>query len=426
MSELIIPSAFKPLFEPYRYKVFYGGRGAAKSHNFARALLVQGMAQPLMIVCAREIQKSIRDSVHRLLRDLIRQYNLGYFYSVTDTEIRGKNGTNFIFRGLKHNTSEIKSLEGADRLWIEEAANVSNSSYELVIPTIRKNGSEIWISFNPKNATDPTYERFIKNPPENAFVKKVSWRDNPFFPDVLAQERDALFVRDPEAHAHVWEGELDTRRSGAVYAKQLNAARSDGRICRVPYDPACEVFTAWDLGFGDATAIWWLQFVGRELRWIDFCEGSGEQLDYYVKIVKGKNYNYMAGGHYLPHDGAHGNIRGASVTQQLAEMGLQNQVLPREQDIAPGIELLRQTIAFSVFDSQQCGDGLHALENYSYEWDEERSVFKSRPTHDWSSHAADAARYAALAAQQIKGMLAPPVPQQEVYYPPMSGNSWMG
>lgn len=407
MTEIVIPSAFKFLREPKRYKVLYGGRGGAKSHNIARTLLVMGMERTLRIVCAREIQKSIKDSVHALLADIIRSHNLMNIYEIQETVIRNKiNGTEFKFRGLKHNTTDMKSLEGADICWIEEAENVSKNSYEILIPTIRKDGSEIWVSFNTKNISDPTYQLFVVKADEDMIVKKVSWKDNPFFPETLNKERLKLLKDDPEAYQHIWEGEPDTRRSGAVYAKQLAKAREEGRICLVPYDSASEVFTAWDLGFGDSTAIWWLQFIGRELRWLDYYENNGEQLAHYVKVIKDKPYNYLNKGHYLPHDGAHGNIRGDSASKQLASMGVSNTVLEREADVTPGIELLRQTIAYSVFDAKNTEDGLFALEQYGYEWDEERNVFKSKPKHDWTSHAGDSARYAAIAASKVKAGLA--------------------
>ena len=398
----MIPPAFKGLFTPKRYKIYYGGRGGGKSQAVALALLAKGMQTPTRVLCTRELQISIADSVHRLLSDLIRKHHLEGFYEILQTTIRGKNGTEFLFKGLKHNITEIKGLEGIDLVWVEEAENISERSWELLIPTIRKDGSEIWIVLNPRNATDPTYRRFISQQHDDVMACKVSWRDNPFFPDVLRKEMEKLQQIDPEAAAHIWEGELDTRRSGAVYAKQLSKAREENRICRVPYDPSTEVFTAWDLGFGDATAIWFLQFVGRELRWIDYYENSGEQLSHYTQIIKQKPYNYMKYGHFLPHDGGHGNIRGDSVSKQLFDMGLQNTVLTRETDINPGIELLRQTIAYSVFDSDKCVDGLHCLENYAYEWDEDRKVFKSKPKHDWTSHGADSARYAAIAASSVK------------------------
>lgn len=410
-----------------RYKVYYGGRGSGKSESFGRALLIQGMQQKLLNLCTRELQVSIQDSVHRLLASTIMNENLADQYEVLQSTIRHRhNGTEFIFKGLKHNITEIKGLQGVNRVWVEEGENVSDRSWEVLIPTIRAEGSEIWVGFNPRNPNDPTYQRFVANPPDNAIVRKVSWRDNPFFPSVLRDEMERLRKEDFESYQHIWEGEFDTRRSGAIFAKQLSAARSDNRITTVPYDPSAEVFTAWDLGYGDATSIWWLQWIGRELRWLEYYEDSGEQLDHYTQIIKSKPYNYMARGCFLPHDGGHGNIRGDSVSKQLAGMGVQNQVLARETDINPGIELLRQTISFSVFDKKKCVDGIHALENYGYEWDEERKVFKSKPSHNWASHAASAARYAAIAAAKIKGKLLTEAKPQAPRDYRGSESGWMG
>lgn len=387
-----------------RYKVAYGGRGSGKSESFARALLALGIKQKHLILCTRELQASIQDSVHRLLAATIDAEGLSGEYEVLQSTIRHRrNGTEFIFKGLKHNITEVKGLQGVTIVWAEEAENISQRSWEILIPTIRADGSEIWISFNTKNRSDPTYELFVANQQPDSIVKKVSWRDNPFFPSVLRKEMEKLRGMDEAAYNHIWEGDFDTRKSGAVYAKQIAVARQESRICRVPYDPAAQVFTAWDLGFGDSTAIWWLQFVGRELRWLDCYENSGEQLGHYVDIVKSRKYNYSW--HYLPHDGGHGNIRGDSVSKQLHSMGLKNIVLARETDITPGIELLRQTIGYSVFDAEKCKEGLRALENYAYEWDADRSIFKSKPRHDWTSHFADGARYAAIAASQVKGGL---------------------
>ncbi len=403
-----IPEAFDFLFTPSRYKVAYGGRGSGKSESFGRALLIQGIQEKLPILCTREFQVSIQDSVHRLLASTIMSENLADQYEVLQSVIRHRhNGTEFLFKGLRHNITEIKGLHGIKRVWAEEAENISHRSWEVIIPTIRAEGSEIWVSFNTKNPTDPTYERFVKNSPPDAIVKKVSYKDNPFFPEILRKEMENLKRTDPEAFKHIWEGEFDTRKSGSIYARQIDAARKDGRVTKVPYDPTCEVFTVWDLGFGDATSIWFLQFVGRELRWLEYYENSGEQLDHYVQLVKSKPYNYKM--HYLPHDGGHGNIRGLSVSQQLHDMGLRNTVLERETDINPGIELLRSTIAFSAFDQDKCKDGLHALESYHYEWNEDLQRFGSKPLHDWSSHAASAARYAAIAAGLNKNTGGKPV-----------------
>lgn len=409
MTEIIIPSVFKFLHTPSRYKTLYGGRGGAKSHNVARTLLVMGMEKPMRIVCAREIQKSIKDSVHALLADIIRSHRLEWFYEIQESVIKGKNGTEFKFRGLKHNTTDMKSLEGIDILAIEEAENVSNNSYEIVIPTVRKEGSEIWVIFNTKNISDPTYQRFVARQDPDNLVKKVSWRDNPFFPEVLNKERFKLLKDDPEAYQHIWEGEPDIRRSGAIYAKQIAKAREEGRICKVPYDSGSEVFTVWDLGFGDATTIWWLQFVGRELRWLDYYENYGELLPHYADIIKGKPYHYMKNGHFLPHDGDAGNIRGAAPSAQLKSLGVYTQTIDRagNQDVIRGQrELLSTVLGYSVFDEEKTKEGLFCLESYHFEWDDDRNVFKKTPEHDWSSHAADAARSVGIVVEKLKGMMA--------------------
>jgi phage terminase large subunit len=204
--EALFPAKLDFLFEPARYKVAYGGRGGAKSWGFARALLIMGAQRKLLILCAREIQKSIKDSVHRLLKEQIQELGLGGFYEVQETIIRGKNGTEIIFQGLRSNVDQIKSLEGVDVCWAEEAQTVSADSWEILIPTIRKQDSEIWVSFNPMLETDPTYERFVTNPPPGSSVVKIGWQDNPWIPQVLLDEKDYLYRVDPDVAAHVWGG----------------------------------------------------------------------------------------------------------------------------------------------------------------------------------------------------------------------------
>jgi len=409
VKEIVIPEAFEEMFSrKWRYRTYYGGRGGGKSENVCRALLVLGMESPVRILCCREFQTSIADSVHKLLSDIIKDNELDGFYQVTQATIRGKNGTEFIFKGLKHNSTEIKSMANIDYCFVEEAEKVSHNSWEMLIPTVRKPGSSINVVFNPKNANDPTYERFVKNVRDDAYVRKVSYLDNPFFPDVLEKERLELQKLDESAYAHVWLGEFDTRRSGAVFAKQIAKAREEGRITLVPYDPSCEVFTAWDLGWADSTTIWFAQTVGRELRIIDYYESSGEPLSHYVNIVKEKPYNYMANGHFLPHDANAGNIRGDAVSMQLSRMGIKNQVL-ENSSLEAGIEMVRQLLPMCVFDNQKTKDGIFALESYAYEWDEDRKTFKSNPRHDWSSHAADGFRYLAHAVSRLKGSSVKPV-----------------
>lgn len=210
------PKKLQFLFKPARYKVAYGGRGGAKSWGFARALLIQGTRQPERALCTREFQNSIRESVHHLLAMQVDLLGLSKFYSVNQTEIRGANGTEFIFSGIASNPTKIKSMEGVTKCWVEEAERVSETSWQILIPTIRQEGSEIWVSFNPDKATDPTYKRFVLSPPPDAVVVPIGWRDNPWFPEELRKEKDYLASVDFDAYMHIWEGGINERSSSLV------------------------------------------------------------------------------------------------------------------------------------------------------------------------------------------------------------------
>ena len=243
------PPPYRPLFKPARYKVFYGGRGGAKSWAFARALLLKGVERKLRILCAREYQTSIADSVHKLLGEQIADLGLSRWYDVQKTRIVGMNGTEFIFKGLRHNIQEIKSTEGVDVAWIEEAQSVSNESWDILIPTIRQAGSEIWVSFNPIDADDPTYKRFVLDPPPGAIVQKVTFRDNPWFPGVLRDEMEYLRRVDPEAYQHVWEGETRTVSDAVIL-------RGKYRVAAFETPPDVRFFFGADWGFSqDPTAL---------------------------------------------------------------------------------------------------------------------------------------------------------------------------
>lgn len=206
---ILLPNYAEKLFQPYRYKVLYGGRGGAKSETVGRILLIKGSHQRRRVLCSREFQNSIKDSVHKLLADIIESNpELESHYTVTENRIVGKNGTEFIFKGVRHNTDSIKSMKGITDLWIEEGHTISQSSWDILIPTIREPGSEIYVTYNPKNEDDPVHDMFVINdPPPKSLVKKVSWRDNPWFSDELKMEKDHLFKVNPEKAMHVWEGD---------------------------------------------------------------------------------------------------------------------------------------------------------------------------------------------------------------------------
>ena len=403
--EIKIPLAFRPLFSPMRYKVYYGGRGAAKSWAYAIALLVQGMQKPLRILCARELQISIADSVHKLLADQIRNNpRFEAFYSIQQATIKGQNGTEFLFKGLKHNSTEIKSTEGIDVAWVEEAEKVSDNSWELLIPTIRKDGSEIWISVNNKQRSGATYRLFVANKRDDAHVQKVSWRDNEFFPAVLKKEMEHLRSTDYEAYLHIWEGEFDTRFFGGIYSKQILRAEESGRVVDDIYDVNLPVGTAWDLGYSDSTSIVFWQVAGKEMRIIDYYENCGMDIPHYVGVLKGRGYRYDR--HIVPHDAKHRLLAsgGKSIVEQAYKLGVKMIAMPPYSQ-QNQIEATRAMLGDCWFGRKRAGKLLDALRQYQFEYDEDKKTFKPTPLHDWSSHAADATE--TLAQFRISGTIIP-------------------
>ena len=386
------------LFEPSRYKVLYGGRGSGKSWGVARALLLMGMNKPIRVLCARELQNSITDSVHALLADQIKTLNLESFYEIQNTVIYGKNGTEFLFAGLKHNVTKIKSFEGVDVCWVEEAQTVSKSSWDVLLPTIRKDGSEIWITFNPELDTDETYKRFVIVPPANAVVQKVNWSDNPWFPQVLRDEKDDLKARDMDAYLNVWEGNTRQVLDGAVYATELRKAQEENRIRDIFVDTTIPVSTFWDIGWSDLNSIWFVQTVpGGEVRVIDFYQNCQKTIDHYVQILQSKGYTYRD--HWLPHDAEHKNMTGKSVKDIMQGMNLPVRITPK-LSIADGINAARMLMNRCYFDQNRCAEGLQALRHYRYDVDPDTKLFSKTPLHDQNSHAADAWRYVAVALDE--------------------------
>jgi len=273
--EVIFPTAYEPLFKPARYKVFYGGRGSGKSWQIARALLLLGKKKnnPLQILCAREIQRSISDSVHKLLARQIDLLGLSSLYEVLRDSIRGINGTTFIFKGLRSDPQEIKSMEGINIAWIEEAQAVSAESWDILIPTIREANSEIWLTFNPLDETDPTYQRFILNAPENAIVQKVNYNRNPHFPAVLRQEMEWLKARDYESYLHIWEGEVRKHSNAVIFAGRFRVEEFE-----TPKD--ARFYQGVDWGFASDPSVMIRSFIQDRTIYIDReAWGVGVELD---------------------------------------------------------------------------------------------------------------------------------------------------
>lgn len=400
---LELPEYAKALFEPKRYKVLYGGRGGGKSWAVARALLIQAAQKPLRVLCAREVQKSIRDSVHRLLSDQIAAMGLGHFYEVLETEIRGKNGSMFLFSGLlQHTIDSIKSFEGVDRVWIEEAHGVSKKSWDVLIPTIRRPGSELWATFNPQLDTDEAYARFVLAEREDCARIPVSYGENPWFPQVLENERQtAQRTMKPAEYAHIWEGKCLPAVEGAIYFDEVSAAEATGRIRDVPVDPLLKTHAVWDLGWNDSMSIILVQRAASELRIVDYIEDSHRTLDSYAQQLNDLKLNW--GADWLPHDGFSRDFKtGKSAEEILQALG--RVVSPRglvaEMDVESGIKAARVVFSRCYFDKTKAARLVECLKRYRRNINQQTNE-PSAPRHDEFSHGADAFRYLALCADQL-------------------------
>lgn len=419
--EIAAPLEF--LFRPARYKVAYGGRDKGVSWGFARALLTLAAAKPLRILCARELQNSIRDSVHRLLSDQIRMLGMDSIYDVQNTQIVGPRGSLFIFEGLRHNIDKLKSLEGIDIVWVEEANKVSKSSWQVLIPTIRKEGSEIWASFNPELETDETYQRFIVNPPPGAVVVKMSYQDNPWLSEVSRAEIEHMKATKPDDYLHIYGGECRVSLEGAIFADELRAATADARITRVPYDESVPVQTFWDLGWADCTSIWFAQKVGFEYRLIDCYQDRLKKLNHYLKVIQERGYVYDT--HFLPHDADNESLGAESIAKTMRRMGHKVVVVPRVSEKSSGLKASREIFGSCWFDREKCADGLQALRHYRYDVDE-HGQYSKMPLHDEHSHFADAFEQFARSISRKHDVKTPPKVQVVQYSKGDEARAWMG
>jgi phage terminase large subunit len=419
LSKAQFPVKLQCLFQPEksRYRILHGGRGGAKSWGVARALLIKGAQRSLRILCAREFQTSIKDSVHKLLCDQIIDLGLEGFYEITQASIRGKNGTEFAFVGLKNNVANVKSYEGVDICWVEEAQTTSRLSWNILIPTIRKEGSEIWVTFNPELETDETYQRFVLHPPENSVVQKINWSDNPWFPETLMLEKDALKMRDIEAYNTVWEGICRQTVDGAIFAREMQMAELDGRITKVGYDPMKPVHAVFDLGWSDATAIWFVQFIGMETRLIRYHEDNQKTISDY--LAKMQTYGYVYDTLWLPHDAENKTLAaaGRSIDQIVRGAGYKTKIIPRTP-IVDSINAARTLFRNCWFDRENCYDGLQCLRHYRYEVDPDTKMFSKNPLHDQFSHGADAFRMLGLVVNEPRKRVSKPTFVQP--------QNWMG
>lgn len=429
MSTLQIetPRDFVPLLAPRRYKGAYGGRGSGKSHFFAELIVEECYRRPVRAVCIREVQNTIKDSVKQLLSDKIQKLGLGSFFEVLDTEVRGANGSLIIFRGMQHYSAEsIKSLEGYDIAWVEEAQSLSQRSLDMLRPTIRKEGSEIWFSWNPDSEDDPVDVFFRQQGRDDAICVKVNYDSNPWFPSVLRVDMEADYVADPEKAAHVWGGEYSVVTEGAYYARLLAQAEKEGRIGAFPYDPALPVYTAWDIGVDDYTAVWYFQENRQQVRAIDYYETSGDGAEMIIaEAIKPKPYEYAA--HYMPHDvkvrewGAGAKSR----YQTLMGLGMNNIRVGVAQGPAERINASRAIMPIVSFNKETTHQGIKRLRNYRRRLNAATGTY-SGPLHDENSHGADAFGEFAVNCQvrPKPQQQKPKAPENRYRKPASGGENW--
>jgi phage terminase large subunit len=356
-------------------------------------------------VCLREIQKSIKQSIKLLLEDKIKSLGLQDYFEVLQTEIRGKqNDSLIIFNGLQDHTADsIKSLEGFDIALIVEAQAVSQRSLDLLRPTIRKEGSEIWAEWNPETEDVPIDQLLRgKNAPADSIVVEANWRDNPFFPEVLRREMEEDKLRDYDKYLHVWEGHYRRTLDGAVYAKEIRKLYEDKRVCRVLPIPGKPIDYFFDLGHRDNTSIWGGQLQIGEYRIPLFYQNRGEKLEHYADWVKTRGY--PIGTIWLPHDADQERLVGKTIAQSMRDLlpGVTVRVIPRMAKKAIGIEAVRRIFPNCYFDEEETREGLKALGRFRYEVDPDTGGYSQNPLHDENSDAADAFAQLALSLNETK------------------------
>jgi len=346
-------------------------------------------------ICIREVQKTLAESSKHLIESKIEQLGVGSLFNILKDRIETPGGGVILFAGMQDHTAEsIKSLEDCRFAWVEEAQTLSARSLEMLRPTIRAENSEIWFSWNPRRKTDAVDHFMRADPPDDAVIVQANWSDNPWLPDVLKAERLLDLDRYPDRYRHIWEGEYATAFVGAYYAKSLEKARQDGRICRLTPDPIVQIRAYFDIGGAgaraDATSIWIVQFVDREIRILDYIEGQGQVLAHYVNELRSRGYGDAQC--VLPHDGVNTNIiTGKRYSDHLEDAGFEVEVVPNQGRGAAAmrIEAARRIFPICWFDEAKTEPGRDALGYYHEKRDEQRNTGLG-PEHDWSSHAADA------------------------------------
>jgi phage terminase large subunit len=368
------------------------------------------------VVCIREVQNTIKDSVKQLLIDKITKFGLHEHFECLETEIRGPNGSFVVFKGMQaYNAMNIKSLEGFDICWVEEAQTLSQNSLDLLLPTIRKDNSEIWFSWNPQYKTDPVDKFFRKYPPPDAISVLVNWPDNPWFPTVLRRQMEHDFTVDEDKAEHIWNGAYGVSQ-GSILGKWVSRAIRESRISpNVRYDQAgSPVIISSDLGFRDTASWWYWQPCVGGYRLIKYQGASGWDADDWIPEIQ-KTLNELGierlGKIWLPHDARAKTFQSkhSSVEKFIAAFGVTKLGVVAQSKKADQISAARTVIDKCEFHVDLCEDGIDGLAAWEFEYNEENQVFSREPLHNWASHPSDAFAYGC----QVMQMEVAPVKEED-------------
>lgn len=426
--EIPTPRVFRPLLDPARYKGCWGGRGSGKSHQFASMAVESCLLQRgTRGLCVREVQKSLKESAKRLIEDKIDAYKIQSSFNVLATEIKTPGGGLISFIGMQDHTAEsVMSFEGLDWVWVEQAETLSARSLQVLRPTIRKETSELWFSWNPRRKSDPV-DAFLRgeHPPPGAVVLRANWSDNPFFPPTLEAERQHDLKHSP-SYRHVWEGDYATVVEGAYYANALAQAAQEGRITDLAYDPLLERRAYWDIGIDDAMAIWVTQRKGQRLYAMDYIEGMGQGLDYYVTELRRRGHADAEC--VLPHDGANRSVvTGKRFSEHLKEAGFRVRIV---RNAGAGAAMMRIEASRRIFPRVWFNDsptqaGREALGSYHERKDDRRDIGLG-PEHDWASHSSDSFGLCCIDYEEPRATIK--TPEREVYRAmgDEANSAWMG
>jgi len=396
---------FKPLLTHSRYKGIWGGRGSGKSHYFGDSLIEDSMLEPgdsgegLLSVCIREVQKDLAQSSKLLIESKLNEHGLNEAqgFKVYRDVIRTPKDGLIIFKGMNDYTADsIKSLEGFKRAWWEEAQTATFHSLNLLRPTLRATGSQLWFSWNPRRKSDPIDVMLRgEEVPTGSVIVRANWQDNPWFTAELEQERLDCIRMQPEQYDHIWEGGYVSVIDGAYYAKSLVEARAQNRISRVSFDPLMKIRLFVDIGGtgarADAFTMWPAQFIGKEIRTRDYYEAVGQPLATHLAWLREKGYTPDRAEFWLPHDGSSNDkVFDVSYESALKSAGYQVTVVPNQGKGAAKarIEAGRRLFPSIWFDAESTEGGRDALGWYHEKKDDNRNIGLG-PEHDWSSHGAD-------------------------------------